>query len=251
MELLGAIDPPPVIAELRDDDTPFLFTCDHAGREVPAALAALGLPPDAFERHIAWDIGAAAVTRALAAALGASFVMQRYSRLVIDCNRDPATAAAIPTVSDHVFIPGNQGLDAAARRARVLEIHTPYHAAIAAALDRRQAEGRSTIMVFMHSFTPRMDGFDRPWRFGVIREPTSRFSERVLQRLRGAGGFEVGDNLPYAMDGVDYSAPTHAFARGLDYLELEMRQDTVADAAGQAETAALLQAVLTQALADL
>jgi predicted N-formylglutamate amidohydrolase len=251
MGLLGSNDPPPVIAKLRDGDTPFLFTCDHAGREAPAALAQLGLAPDAFERHIAWDIGAAAVTHALSAALGASFVMQRYSRLVIDCNRDPGTAAAIPAVSDHVVIPGNQGLDAAARQARIEAIHTPYHAAVAAALDRREAEGRSTILVFMHSFTPRMDGFDRPWRFGVIREPTSRFSERVLQRLRGAGGFQVGDNLPYAMDGVDYSAPTHAFARGLDYLELEMRQDTVADAAGQAETAALLQAVLTQALADL
>jgi predicted N-formylglutamate amidohydrolase len=107
-------------------------------------------------------------------------------------------------------------------------------------------------VVFMHSFTPSLaGGADRPWRFGVIREPKSRFSKAVLDQLRALDEASTGDNEPYAFDGVDYSAPTHALARGLDYLELEIRQDLIADEAGQAEVAVLLQGVLTRAAASL
>ncbi len=174
MGLLCTADSQPVIAQRSGADAPFLFICDHAGRDIPSALGRLGLPDAALDRHIAWDIGAAEVTRQLSAAMQAPAILQRYSRLVIDCNRDPATPGAIAEVSDGVPIPGNQGLDQAARRARVEAIHTPYHDAIAAELDARQARGLPTVLVFVHSFTPRMDGFDRPWRFGVIREPESR-----------------------------------------------------------------------------
>jgi predicted N-formylglutamate amidohydrolase len=251
MGLLRAADSQPVIAERSGSNDPFLFISDHAGRDVPSALGRLGLPEAAFDLHIAWDIGAADVTRRLAASLNAPCILQRYSRLVVDCNRDPSTPGAIPAVSDGVAIPGNQDLGAEDRLARIEAIHAPYHAAIATELDRRQARGAPTILVFMHSFTPRMDGFDRPWRFGVIREPGSRFSQLALKGLQAAGDFEVGDNLPYAMDGTDYSAPTHAFARGLDYLELEMRQDTIADGPGQADTVRILREVLVQAAAGL
>ena len=251
MECLGPDESQPVIAERTGAGSPFLFVCDHAGRDIPARLGTLGLSDADLGRHIAWDIGAGAVTRRLAAAFEAPAVLQRYSRLVIDCNRDPQTPGAIPETSDGVTIPGNQSLSEADRRARIGAIHTPYHAAIAAALDARLARGAPTILVFIHSFTPRMDGIDRPWRFGVIREPNSRFSRMALEGLQAAGrsgGFEVGDNLPYAMDGVDYSVPVHALARGLDYLELEMRQDTVADEAGQAETAGIVAEVLRGAV---
>ena len=247
----GLDDSQPVIAGGAGSAAPFLLICDHAGREIPESLGDLGLPREAFGLHIAWDIGAAAVTRGLAHALQARFVLQRYSRLVIDCNRDPKTAGAIPEVSDGIAIPGNQGLDAAAKKARIAAIHAPYHAAIAAEIDGRQAAGLPTILVFVHSFTPRMGGVDRPWRFGVVREPGSRFSRAVLDQLRATGGFEVGDNLPYGMDGLDFSAPTHAMARGLDYLELEMRQDTVAEERGQAETISLIHDVLLKAYAQL
>ena len=249
MGLLSQSDWQPVIAERAGSAGPFLFICDHAGRDIPAQLGRLGLAESALDLHIAWDIGAAPVTRRLAAAFDAPAILQRYSRLVIDCNRDPNTAGAIPQVSDGVAIPGNQGLDARARAARIEAIHAPYHAAIAAARSSSAARGLPTFLVFMHSFTPRMEGFDRPWRFGVIREAGSRFSVKVLERLRAVGGFEVGDNLPYAMDGTDYCAPTHALARGIDYLELEMRQDTVGDEAGQAQTAAILRDVLADAIA--
>ena len=212
----------------------------------------LGLGPEAFERHIAWDIGVAGYGERLAGLLGAAFIRQRVSRLVIDCNRDPARADAFPEVSDGVVIPGNRDLALAERLARIADIAAPYHAAIASELDARVARGLSTTLVSLHSFTPRMAGFERPWRFGVLHAEDSAYSRAVLARLREAFGETlVGDNEPYRMDEVDFTVPHHARPRGLDYLELEVRQDLVAEPAGQAEVAEIVAGVLPLALADL
>jgi predicted N-formylglutamate amidohydrolase len=225
-----------------------LLLGDHAGRDIPRRLAGLGLPPGALERHIAWDIGAGGLGEGLATRLGATFIRQRYSRLVIDCNRDPARPDAMPEISDETPIPGNAGLDAAARAARVSEIFEPYHARIAAELDARTGP---TVVVSVHSFTPVMAGAARPWRFGVLHLGASSFSSAMLARLRAAFGADlVGDNRPYSMDGTDFTVPHHAVARGLDYLELEVRQDLIEDAAGQAEIAALLAPMLAAAAAE-
>jgi predicted N-formylglutamate amidohydrolase len=232
--------------------SPFLLLGDHAGREIPQSLAGLGLPKAELDRHIAWDIGIAGYGALLSQALDAPFIRQRFSRLVIDCNRDPARADAVPEISDGARIPGNQGLSPAARQARVAEVAEPYHAAIAAELDRRAERGLSTTLIALHSFTPRMDGFDRPWRFGVLHAGDSPYSKAVLARLRAEFGEAlVGDNEPYRMDEVDFTIPHHAGGRGLDYLELEVRQDLVADPAGQAEIAAIVARLLPAALADL
>jgi predicted N-formylglutamate amidohydrolase len=192
----------------------------------------------------------AALGERLARALDATFIRQRFSRLVIDCNRDPSRADAIPEVSDGSPVPGNRALSAAARTARVDEIARPYHAAIAAELDGRAAAGLPTTLVSLHSFTPRMDGFDRPWRFGVLHADDSPYSRKVLARLRAEVGHAlVGDNQPYRMDEVDFTIPHHAGARGLDYLELEVRQDLIAGAGGQEEVAAFVARLLPEALA--
>ena len=251
MRLLHADDSQPVAVHRAGADATFLFTCDHAGRRTPLRLNRLGLPDAAFDLHIAWDIGAGALTERLSQALGACCILQTYSRLVIDCNRAPERPDAAPAVSDGVAIPGNTELTSDALAERVRAIHAPYHAAIAAELDARQARGLATLVVFMHSFTPRMGGQDRPWHLGVLHKDGSRFSAIVLELLSRAPGLVVGDNQPYAMDDVDYSAPLHAIGRGLDYLELEVRQDLIADETGQARIAGLLQAVLPQALARL
>ncbi len=251
MELLHAADSQPIAVHRAGADATFLFTCDHAGRLIPRRLGRLGLPQTALDLHIAWDIGAGALTERLSQSLGACGVLQRYSRLVIDCNRAPERPDAAPAVSDGVAIPGNVGLTPDALAERVQAIHTPYHTAIAGELDARQARGLPTIVVFMHSFTPRMGGQDRPWHLGVLHRDGSRFSAIVLELLSQAPGMVIGDNQPYAMDDVDYSAPLHAIGRGLDYLELEVRQDLIADEAGQARIADLLQVVLPQALAQL
>jgi predicted N-formylglutamate amidohydrolase len=251
MGLLDAGDSQPVVVHSAGASALFLFTCDHAGRETPRSLGRLGLPESVFDLHIAWDIGAGALTRRLAKTLKAACILQRYSRLVIDCNRDPGRADAAPAVSDGIAIPGNAALSPADLAERVAAIHAPYHRAIAEEIDARLAKAAPTLMVFVHSFTPRMAGFDRPWHFGVIHDGASPFSAAVLRRLGALPGVVVGDNRPYAWDDVDYSAPLHAVARGLDYLELEVRQDLIADEAGQARIAAILAEVLPAAAADI
>ena len=248
--LLGDDDPEPVLLRRGGATSPLLFVCDHAGRRTPRRLGDMGLPTGGWERHIAWDIGAADLTERLAARLGATAVLQRYSRLVIDCNRDPQRADAVPAVSDGEPVPANHDLSLGARALRVAEIHAPYHAAIEAELDTHEARGSRPLPVFVHSFTPRLSGMsaDRPWSFGVLHEGRSPLSLAMLDLLRREGGFVVGDNEPYAMSEVDYSAPRHAIARGRDYLELEVRQDLIARPEGVAWASDLLARLLTQAL---
>lgn len=222
---------------------------DHAGRAIPGRLGGLGLPPGAMDLHIAWDIGVASLGARLAPALDACFIQQTYSRLVIDCNRRPDAPDSIPAVSDGVTIPGNAALSPADLAARIEEIHRPYQAAISALLDARERRGQTSLLVSLHSFTPTMQGVARPWRFGVLHRGDSILSDRVLALLRNLVD-EVGDNQPYAMDKIDYTVPFHADARGLDYLELETRQDLIADEGGQAEAAALIARLLLQALRE-
>jgi predicted N-formylglutamate amidohydrolase len=203
-----------------------------------------------MDLHIAWDIGVAGLGEQLASRLDAGFVRQTYSRLVIDCNRRPDAAEAAPEVSDGVVIPGNANLSEADLAARRCEIYAPYQDAIARLVDEREAAGRQTLLVSLHTFTPVMQGFVRPWRFGVLHRNDSALSRRVLGLLRARMGEAAGDNEPYAMDGTDNTVPLHADARGLDYLELETRQDLIADAAGQGAAADLIAQVLTDALTD-
>ncbi|MBE7218589.1 MAG: N-formylglutamate amidohydrolase [Caulobacteraceae bacterium] len=228
--LLAAGDPPPADVRRRGAGAPFLFICDHAGRLTPRVLGDMGVSPADWDRHIAWDIGAAALTERLSARFAAPAVLQRYSRLVIDCNRDPAREDAIPRISDGVAIPANAELPPPERRRRVADIHAPYHAAIDDELQARRASGSQTLMVFIHSFTPRLTSrpSERPWRFGVLHHGGSPASHAMLRQLRRAVGDAVGDNEPYAFDEIDYSAPRHAMAQGLDYVELEVRQDLLA-----------------------
>lgn len=179
--------------------------------------------------------------------LDASFLSQAYSRLVIDCNRSLEDATSIPARSDGIDIPGNANLSAADRLARQGEIHRPYHDAISDGLDRRIARGQRTVLVALHSFTPVMQGFRRPWRFGVLHRGDSAVSACMLNLLRQEMGDAVGDNEPYRLDEKDYTIPRHADPRGLDYLEVEVRQDLIGDAAGQEAVAMLLARLLRRA----
>jgi predicted N-formylglutamate amidohydrolase len=250
MPLLTPADPAPVTVHDADAVSPFLILCDHAGRLVPARLGDLGLADAEFERHIAWDIGAAGLSRRLGDRLGACVIEQVYSRLVIDCNRRPDAADAIPEMSDGASIAGNLDLSAAAAAARVAEVHTPYHAAISTVLDARAARSVPTVLILMHSFTPRLltVGAARPWHVGVLHAHNSALSDAMLRRLKAEPGYVIGDNQPYAMDGTDYTAPHHAGGRGLDYCELEIRQDLIAEAEGQDHYADLLARLLAASL---
>ena len=227
--LLAASDPPPVRITNPRGTSPFLLIGDHAGNLVPATIGSLGVGEGNMTRHIAWDIGVAGLGAALSAQIDAVFIHQTYSRLVIDCNRDPAAADAMPAVSDGTDVPANQTLTPDDRAARVAAIHTPYHAAIAAELARRDAMGADAILVSLHSFTPAMRGHDRPWHIGVLHsQGDARFALAMLDLLKAGGDLCVGDNEPYAMDGIDFTVPLHAFAARRRYVEIEIRQDLLA-----------------------
>jgi predicted N-formylglutamate amidohydrolase len=163
----------------------FLLLGDHAGNRVPERLAGLGLPPAKLDRHIGWDIGVAALGRRLSASLDAPFIEQRYSRLVIDCNRRVDSPDSIPAISDGTAIPRNAEITPADRRRRVDAVYRPYHDAIAALLARRDAGGLRSIVVSLHSFTPVMQGAARPWRLGVLHGGgDARFARAVLAACR-------------------------------------------------------------------
>lgn len=251
MNSLHRDDPPPFFVENPGAASPFLLIGDHAGVAVPAALGDLGLPPEEMRRHIASDIGVAGLGAILSRTLDATFIRQTYSRLVIDCNRGPGWADSIPMVSDGTDIAGNVDLSAEQAQARRALIFQPYHDAIVAALDARAAAGLSTVLISLHSFTPVMRGLARPWTYGVLHEGNSPFSTAMLFLLRERlGEALVGDNEPYALSAqTDFSVPFHAGSRGLDYLEIEVRQDLVAEADGQAQVAALLTELLPRAQA--
>lgn len=246
--LLGAADPPPVIRHRSAGRSPFLLLGDHAGCAIPSSLGDLGLPESERHRHIGWDIGVAGLGRALSERLDATFLSQHYSRLVIDCNRDPASEGAMPDVSDGTAIPGNAALSAADRAARVAAIHAPYHAAISETLDARISAARPTIVIALHSFTPIFGGSERPWHVGVLHGGgDARFARAVLDRLGQEAGLVIGDNQPYRMDETDHSVPRHCFPRGLPYLELEVRQDLIAATGQQQDWAERLARVFADA----
>ena len=233
--LLSQDDVPPLEVQGPDGPSPLFIICDHAGRLIPRSLGALGLPAAELERHIAWDIGAGGVARRLGTALGAHTVWQRYSRLVIDCNRPLEAPDSIAPRSEQTAIPGNQNVAPAAAEARARAIFHPYHDEIRAALDRRRAAGRSTVLIAMHSFTPVfMEAAARPWHVGVLYNRDSRVAKPLLRALRDEGDLVVGDNQPYAVsDLTDYSVVNHGERRGLPHVEIEIRQDLIADQRGQ------------------
>ena len=194
--LLSPGDPAPVVELRPDGASPFLLIADHAGQAVPAKLDRLGLPQSELDRHIGWDIGIAGTTAQLAERLDACAIAQTYSRLVIDCNRPLDAPGSIVAVSDGTRVPGNAGLDEHERRRRIDGIFAPYHARVEAELDRRAREGRPTILVAMHSFTPAMNGSARPWHAGVLYQRDARFAHALLDALRAEGDLVVGDNEP-------------------------------------------------------
>ena len=244
--LLGTQDPAIYTIHQPQGQSPFLLLADHAGQQIPQSLQQLGLPQSELDRHIGWDIGIAGTTRALAQQLDAWAIEQTYSRLLIDCNRPLASPTLIPEISDHTAIPGNTGLSAQQRQQRIDAIHAPYHARISSELQARANSGRPTLLVMMHSFTPVMNDFQRPWHAGVLYHQDTRFAYALLQALRAEGDLEVGDNQPYSVSSTsDYAVPVHGEGRGLVHVELEIRQDLITDAAGQQAWAERLARIFT------
>jgi len=245
--LLGQEDVPPVFELNTAGRSPFLFTCDHYGRLLPKALGDLGLPEEELKRHIAWDIGIAEVAEAMSRALDAQLVAQRYSRLVIDCNRPPSVASSIPRLSEATMIPGNEALSREAAETRRQEVFDPYHGRITEIIDQRLRDRRPTILVALHSFTPIYAGVARPWHIGTLYHRDTILPPRLLHALRAEADLVVGNNEPYAVsDETDYTIPIHGEARGLISTGIEIRQDLIADHSGQQEWAERLTRILSE-----
>jgi predicted N-formylglutamate amidohydrolase len=249
--LLEPDEPDPVTLENERGSSVFFLTCDHAGRTIPRRLGRLGLPEPETRRHIAWDIGIGAVGRRLSRLLDATVILQTYSRLVVDCNRDPAVPSSIPEISETTEIPGNRSLGEAGRAARVEAIFRPYHDTIAAALDRRAVAGRASVLVALHSFTPVFKGEARPWQAAVLYNRDVRLAHSLFRLLSAEDGLLIGDNQPYAVsDLTDYTVPVHGERRGLPHVEIEIRQDQIAEPAGQAVWAERLARLLPAAYGE-
>lgn len=234
-------------ARLIDGAADLLILCDHASNAVPTDID-LGIDPALLGKHIAIDIGAAAVSERIAAALNAPAILATVSRLVIDLNREPDSPGLIPHTSDGHAIPGNAAADRAERIAR---FHAPYHAAIAAQIRTR----RPRLLVSVHSFTPRLerhDGPDRPWEVGILYNRDARAARIGIELLNGMG-IVTGDNEPYSGRLLNATMNRHAEANGIPYLGLEIRQDLIADDAGAtrwAETCAHLVSAVRDHLAQ-
>lgn len=248
LPLLGPDEPGPVSLRRPRGRSAFLFTADHAGRRIPRTLGTLGLSARERARHIAWDIGIAGLTRRLSAALDATALLQRYSRLVIDCNRPREALSAFPEISDGTEIPGNRNLSEAEKERRRRAIFTPYHAAIEALIESRAKAGLRILYVAMHSFTPVFGGKPREMQCAVLHDRNPRLSLALFQLLSQEKNLIVAENAPYRLsDRTDYGVPVHAEARGLDYLEIEIRQDLIADTAGEIAWAERLARLLPAA----
>jgi predicted N-formylglutamate amidohydrolase len=252
MSALLSPDEQPVF-EIREGSGPFVVVCEHAANRLPRALGTLGLDAADLTRHIAWDPGAAELAAAVSATIGATLVLQRFSRLAIDCNRDPALADAIAIRSETTDIPGNAGLSAEARQARIDVVWKPFHAALTAVLDRRRAAARPTVLATIHSFTPVFRTVARPWHVGIISTEERSLPDAMLALLRRDRSLVVGDNEPYsAKDHVDYTIRRHGRDRGLPHVMIEVRNDllrTPAEIAAWAErlSAALLECTRAEA----
>jgi predicted N-formylglutamate amidohydrolase len=250
--LLGSGDVPPVFEDNAAGRSPFLLTCDHYGRAIPAILGDLGLPAAELTRHIAWDPGIAGVADALSKHLDAHLIAQRYSRLVIDCNRPPDALSLIPRISEATVIPGNEGLARDAAEASRRAVFDPYHRRISEVIERRSRDAMPTVLVSLHSFTSVYAGIARPWHIGTLYHRDTRLPPLLLKLLREEAELVVGDNEPYAVsDETDYTIPVHGEARGLMNSGIEIRQDLIADEAGQRQWAERLARVLGEVEATL
>lgn len=222
-----------------------VLVADHAFNDLPEEYGDLGLPPAEFERHIAYDIGVEMVMRELARLTGAPGVMARFSRLLIDPNRGPDDPTLIRQLYDGTVVPGNYPLRPEERRKRLEAFYEPYHDAVAALIASvAAAEKRAPLVISIHSFTPFMQGRERPWHVGILWDRDDRASRPLLQALSAEPGIVVGDNEPYdgALSGDTMNR--HCTANGFAHALIEIRQDLIVAEAGAAEWAHRLAPIL-------
>ena len=248
-DLLAPDEPAPCEIIEAQSDRPLLLACDHASRTIPRSLSDLGVPREALQTHIAWDIGAGAVARLLCERLGCGAVLGNFSRLVVDLNRELSDPTAFPAISDGVLVPGNLSLPMEARASRIRSLFDPYHEALRSMTRALSSARRRPVMIGIHSFTPYLHGLFRPWEIGVLWERDARLPLPLMRALRDRAGVRVGDNVPYSgRHPADFTIDHHAESAGLAHAGIEIRQDLIRDPRGQAHWAATLAEALEPVL---
>ena len=249
--LISETKPAVVTIENSGGRAPVLVTCDHASNLVPESLANLGLNDHDLQRHIAYDIGALDLSKAIADRLDAPLIHSGYSRLVIDLNRHLDDPSCIPIISEGTEIPGNHPLNQDQRQTRIDELFSPYHQKFAQTLDEFQARGIHPVILAIHTFTPVYHGIDRPWHTGVMWDTDDRMALPFMDNLNMRGDLIVGNNQPYtALDPLGYAFDIHARKRGLPHLFIEVRQDLVTDEVGVMRWATIIHQALEPLLDD-
>ncbi|WP_299821942.1 N-formylglutamate amidohydrolase [uncultured Jannaschia sp.] len=229
--ILGPGEPPPFASENEDGTSPFVIVCEHAGRRIPDSLGTLGLDDAHLARHFMWDIGALDLARAIARRLDAPLAWQRYSRMICDCNRHWEAESFIPAHGEGIPVPANAAATEADRNQRRAEIWQPFQGGVEALLDRRVARGRQTLFVTIHSFTPVFYGEQRSLEYGILYDRNDTLSPTLLDVLRARHGDKALGNEPYSMSREnDYTVPVHGEDRGLDSVEIEVRNNLLATA---------------------
>ena len=228
-----------------------LLLADHASNVMPPRYKNLGIGPADLARHIAYDVGVAGTTRHLAKLLDAPALLGRFSRLLVDLNRDPSSPNCMPEASDGTPVPGNRNMSAAERATRLARYFTPYHRAVD---DRLQAFRKRTVtpsLIAIHSFTPQLAGGEpRPWHAGILWDKDPRLARPLLNALRPQRDIEVGDNEPYsAREPNGYTMVQHGTKAGLPHVVIEIRQDLIAEEKGQKSWAERLAKVLKDLIA--
>ena len=225
--ILASDEPAPFEVLNPESNEPLLLVCDHASQRFPASVGDLGVDLAVQRCHLGSDIGARSLTLRLAERQGATAVMQQYSRLVIDCNRQLLDPGAFLEFGDGVVIPGNRNLDASQKEARAEEIYWPYHYAIDKQISRLTVNDSKPSMLAIHSFTPVMNGVFRPWQIGILWDQDDRLAKPLIEKLREQG-FVVGDNEPYSGKALqDFTIDHHAEPVELPHVGIEIRQDLI------------------------
>ena len=245
--LLRSDDPAPFTVINPDGPTPMLLLCDHASRRVPLALGNLGLDTASFDRHIAYDIGAKAVSQRLSAFLNAPLVLAGFSRLVIDLNRPADHQDSIVVEIDSTPIPANQNLDETAKSQRRIELFEPYHDAVKRTLMRLWKRGTPPAILSIHSFSPYYGDKPRPWDIGVLWNRDPRIAMPLMDMLK-ARDLNVGDNEPYSGQQLAYTIDFHGGAAGLANCVIEINQDQICDAAGIDRWGRILEEIMPEIL---
>ncbi|MDH3634537.1 MAG: N-formylglutamate amidohydrolase [Gammaproteobacteria bacterium] len=250
--MIGPDDPPPYTVINDQGKAKVLLTGDHVSNVMPKMLDSLGLDKSELQQHIAYDIGTRKLINHLSEHLDAPAVLAGYSRLVVDLNRSLEDPSVMPETSDDRVIPGNQSMSEAHRNERIHCFYTPYRKAIDSELHRFREQGVVPAFISIHSFTPQMAGFVRPWHAGILWDKDPRIPVPLMANLRAhPEGFNIGDNEPYSgKHPADYTIDHHAEAAGLPHVSIEIRQDLVDTEEGAERWATILDDALRGILAD-